>query len=336
MEKFQVKNVEELKNWEDNISLTPIDRWHREMEENMKKLNIENEKLVFKRQSKDRDDTHYMFGKVRNLENIIYLKPEDFKEIDNPLKLQMKLDSVTPKNVFEGKSSDEILNGFHNTLENYKLHIENQKKFRSNKEKLLGLPFLMNRLKQYPEPSPGTWQYDLFTKLYRQDYNVGKGLSETEEKINRYNYQQFLHPSIIEKFDTNSEEFDMYLRKLNYSSKTKKESKDQLREFFCKKYMGLLNNLNNEKEGQDVIYYLENKARNNQLDSYLFDNYSGHHEQKLFRINEEASLANRSSSNVSDIQYKTINHNRIGVKPEEINDLLNNPKKRRGKNTDLI
>jgi len=248
-EKFQIKKTDNITNWEDDLSLTPMEKLYKEMQENTYKLKLENENLVFKRQSKDRDDTFYIAGKVRNLENIIFLSEEELAEIDTPVKLQIKLDSVDTTNKFKNKSLAEIVDEYHKNIENYKLSVENLKKFRSDKDKLLGLPFLMRRLQQYPEPSPNTWQYDLFTELYGEEYLVMKGFLESQEKINKYNYHKFLHPSVIAKFDTDSEEFDMYLRKLHYNSFTDKEIREQRREFFCKNYMPLLNLVNDKQLG---------------------------------------------------------------------------------------
>jgi hypothetical protein len=170
-------------------------------------------------------------------------------ELDSPLKLQIKLDSVQPSNIMKDKSIGEIVDLYHDALEKYKLNVENLKKFRSDKDKLLGLPFLITRLQQYPEPTPNTWQYDLYTELYGEEYHNMKGAHETQEKINKYNYHLFLHPSVIAKYDTNSEEFDSFLRKLHYESSTAKEIRDQRREFFCKKYMPLLNLVGDKKTG---------------------------------------------------------------------------------------
>ena len=248
-EKFQVKKTETLENWEDNLSLTPTEKMLKQMEDTMHKLKLDNENLVFKRQGKDKDDIYYAYGKVRNLENIIYLSEEDLKDIDSPLKLQIKLDSIDIKNVFENKTSTQVLEDIHKALETYKLNVENLKKFRSDKEKLLGLPFMINRMQQYPEPNPNTWQYDIFTELFGEEYLTMKGVKESEQKINKYNYHEFLHPSVIAKFDTNSEEFDMYLRKLHYQSKTNKEIRDSRREHYCKYYMPLLNLVGDKKIG---------------------------------------------------------------------------------------
>jgi len=338
-EKFQIKKTEIIENWEDNLSLTPTEKMYKQMEDNMHKLKLNNDNLVFKRQSKDKDDIFYAAGKVRNLENIVFLTEQDIKECDSPIKLQIKLDSVEAKNPFMDTSLTDLVNRYHAAMENYKLSIENSKKFRSDKEKLLGLPYLINRLQQYPEPDPYSWQYDLYTQLHGEEYNFMKGAKEYEEKINKYNYHEFLHPSVIAKYDTNSEEFDMFLRQLHYKSRTAKEIRDQKREYFCRKYMPILNLVNNKKLGNnltnfsgfDIVHYLENKNRNNSYDSYLYSQYSGQDEQKLFRLTEEQRFLDKNKPNVYNIQYGNIDKEKIGIKPEEMHELLLNPQKKRGK-----
>lgn len=328
-EKFQVKRVEKLENWEEDLSLTPMEKYFKLMEENTKELKLNQNNLVFGRYSKDRDDTYYLFGKVRNLENIAYLSEEDLKDIDSPVKLQMKLDSIQPVNPVQGLTLEQTAALLHEKLDKYKLNIENLKKLRSDKDKLLGLPFLMRRLQQNPEPNPGTWQYDLFTELYGHEYNYNIGVPETEEKINKFNYRKFLHPSVIKRFDTNSEEFEMYLRELHHNNPTQKEVLDKIREHFCIKYMPLLSFAKNKEEGRDIINYLENKTRNESYNNYLYKHYSGQDEQALFRLTEEMRFKDNNNYNLRNIQFTTINKSEIGIKPEELRDLLNNPKKKK-------
>lgn len=54
----------------------------------LNKINVEGDK-VFRRLSKDRDDIFYSFGKIKNLENIVYLSDEELRAIKNPIELQL-------------------------------------------------------------------------------------------------------------------------------------------------------------------------------------------------------------------------------------------------------
>ena len=153
---------------------------------------------LFKHQSKDRKIANAL-TKIRNLENIIYLTEEQIESCKTSLDLQLMIDSVIPK-PFK-LSDEEYVNKLYEKLDKLKLNIENRKYFRSEKERFLGLPFMMERHKQYPEPALNTWQYNLFKDLVGHDYYLYKNVPEAEEKVNKFNYEKFLHTSIIEKYN---------------------------------------------------------------------------------------------------------------------------------------
>lgn len=327
--RFRVHSDEELENWQKTLSLTPYERIRQQTILQLNKAGVEGEK-VFRRLSKDRNDFYYLYGKIRNLENIAYLSDEEIQKITSPVELQMKIDSINPTRPKQ-EDLNQVVEGFHKELENYKNKTENSKNFRSVKEKFLGLPFMMLRHRQHPEPAVGTWQYEAYQRLFNEEYDANTSY-ETEEKINKYNYHQFLHPSVIAKYDTNSEEFEMFLRKLNFESKTRKEASSARREYYCKKMMPLLNQTGNNPDlGYDIIHYVSNKERH--LDdefnynNFYYDQYSNQKEEKLFREAEEAKFLNKNSPSVQRVQYSTILKDRIGIKPEEMETLLNNPTK---------
>ena len=199
-EKYHIKN-DNIQNWQNDLELTEVERMKRKWDENMNNPGLDGKK-VYKRISKDRNDFFYMFSKIRNLENIVYLSKEDLEGIESPIELQIKIDSVTPKLALSQTKNEDIVK-FHEWIKNYKMDIENSDHFRSIKDKLLGMPFLMYRMRQHPEPYVGTWQYELFEKLFGFEYELGKNLHESEEKINKFNYSKHLHPSLIQKFDVN-------------------------------------------------------------------------------------------------------------------------------------
>lgn len=154
--------------------------------------------FVFKNQSKDRKAANVL-SKIRNLENIIYVDENELKACQSIEELQLLIDSAVPKD--GPKSTDQLVQDLHKNIEKYKLLIENKKYFRSEKERFLGLPFMLKRHMQFPEPEVGTWQWNLFEDLFSHDYYAYKGQVENEEKINKFNYENFLHPSVINKFD---------------------------------------------------------------------------------------------------------------------------------------
>jgi hypothetical protein len=324
-EKYNVKKDEVLEDWEHTLSLTPFERLRKQFKQEMVKVDVDGEK-IFRRLSKDRDDSYYVLGKARNLENISYLNPEDIKHIDNPLELQMRLDSVMPTLNKTG-DMDSHVNHLHETLENHKYTIENSKNFRSVKDKFLGLPFMLLRHRQHPEPTRGTWQYDLYESVFGEPYDFMKDVPELEEKVNKYNYRLFLHPSVINKYDTGSEEFDMYLRQLNLETKSQQEIRSLNREYFSNKLMPYLNLIRNKEDGYDLANYIINKEQSSEYENYLYEQYSGQKEEKLFREVEEYNFMNKNQPFVERTQFANINTERIGIKASELNQILNNPTK---------
>ena len=103
------------------------------------------------------------------------------------------------------------------------------------------------------------------------------------------------------------------------------------REEFCRNFMPLLNTLHNASLGRQVAHYILNKRRENQYEDYLHNNYSNQKEEELFRMAEEARFLDKNKTLVHTIQYSTINTGRIGIKTEELNEILNNPTKQKGK-----
>jgi hypothetical protein len=324
-EKYRVKSDENLENWEQNLALTPFERLKKEITNSLSKINVEGEK-VFKRLSKDKNDFYYLFGKIRNLENIAYLSEEEIEKCQNPVELQMKIDSVKPYLNKTGDVNKKVEN-FLNTLEEYKLFIESSRNFRSIKDKFLGLPFMIKRHQQFPTPTRGTWQFDVYESIFGEAYDKDEGNPETEEKINKYNYHLFLHPSVINKYDTNSEEFDMYLRQLNIESQTKRELKAQQRQYFSKKILPTLNLMNDKELGYDFANYVINKENNNHHFNYLYDQYSGQNEEKLFRFAEETKYINKNEPFVQRVNYSNIDKTNIGLRGTELIEILNNPTK---------
>jgi hypothetical protein len=323
-EKYNIKH-DGNPDWQSNISITPYDVLKREHARSLTIPAVDGEK-VLRRMGKDKDDAYYMLGKVRNLENIVYLDEMDIENVTSPMELQMKIDAVTPTLIKSG-DMDGHINKLHSEVEKYKYLIENSKNFRSIKDKFLGLPYMLNRHQQYPEPARGTWQYELYENIFNESYDHLKDIPESEEKINKYNYSQFLHPSIIAKFDTDSEEFDMYLRQLNLESKTAKEKSSENRKYFCTKLLPYLNLIRNKEDGYDFANYIINKEKSREYENYLYEQYSGQQEEYIFREVEEYNYMNKNQPFVERTQYSTILKNKIGIKASELEQIFTNPTK---------
>lgn len=247
---------------------------------------------------------------------------------NSPIELQLKLDSINP--VYENFATlNELLEKYHENLGRFKHVVENLPKFPSDKDKLLGMPFFAYRHRQLPVPEPGTWQYDLFEEIYGKPYHYLKKVFETQNKINKFNYHLFLHPSIIEKYDTESEEFDQYLRTLNLQFLTEKEKMTKFREEYSRNFMPLLNTINDPSVGRQIVHYILNKRRSENYDNYLFERYSNQREEELFRTAEEAKFLDKNKNYLFTVQYSTVDADRIGIKKEELNEIVNNPTKQK-------
>jgi len=325
--KYKLKDEDLKSNWENNLNLTEYDRMKHKWDESLNKIDIDGAKTL-RRISKDKNDFFYLFSKVRNLENIVYLSPSDLENITSPIELQIKIDSINP-DLFRCTTLNEEVENFQKNIKDLKLSVENSNNFRSIKDKLLGLPFLMYRLRQFPEPNVGTWQYDLFEKVFGFDYYYLKNTYESEEKINKYNYAKHLHPSIIQKFDVESPEFDMYIKQLNYKTVTNKEYTKECREFYCKNILPKINNCKDENSAADIVHYILNKKStgSNEYENYLYDNYSNQKEEFLFREVEEANFLNKNKPLINRFMYQNINKENIGIRASELDEILKNPTK---------
>jgi len=324
--KYKLKDEDIKQDWQNSLQLTEFDRMNKSWEESLSKVDIDGAKTL-RRISKDKDDFFYLFSKVRNLENIVFLSKEDLEGIKNPVELQIKIDSVNP-DLYRSSNLNDDVQRLQEQIREYKYMVENSNNFRSIKDKLLGLPFLMYRLRQFPEPNPGTWQYSMFEKIFGYEYDSFKNTYETEEKINKFNYAQHLHPSIIKKFDVDSEEFEMFIKKMNYETQTKKEQAKQCRELYCKHILPKINILKDENLAADTVHYILNKTSSeNEYENYLHDNYSNQKEEFLFRQVEEANFLNKNKPLVNRFMYSNIDKAKVGLRASQLDEILKNPTK---------
>lgn len=324
--KYKLKDHDINPDWQKSLELTEFDRMNKAWEESLNQIDIDGAKTL-RRISKDKNDFFYLFSKVRNLENIVFLSQEDLSDIKNPVELQIKIDSVNPQ-LYRNTDLNDDVKRLQDQIREYKYMVENSDNFRSIKDKLLGLPFMMYRLRQFPEPNPGTWQYNLFEKIFGFEYDSLKNVYETEEKINKFNYSKFLHPSIIKKFDVDSEEFEMFIKKMNYETLTEKEKAKNCREYYCKHILPKINNCKDENTAAEIVHYILNKKTSeHEYENYLFDNYSNQKEEFLFREVEEANFLNKNKPLVNRFMYQNIDKSKIGIRSNELDEIIKNPTK---------
>ena len=64
---------------------------------------------------------------------------------------------------------------------------------------------------------------------YFEDANVAL---DREEKITEFNYEDFLNPELLKGIDTESDDFKLFIKTLNFYSKTRIEKLEQDKEIF--------------------------------------------------------------------------------------------------------
>ena len=324
--KYKLNDDDIKPDWQNNLNLTEFDRMNQAWDESLNRIDIDGAKTL-RRISKDKNDFFYLFSKVRNLENIVFIPKEELEGINSPVELQIKIDSVTP-DLYRSSNLNDDVKRLQDQIREYKYMVENSDNFRSIKDKLLGLPFMMYRLRQFPEPNPGTWQYVLFEKVFGFEFDTLKYTYETEEKINKFNYSKHLHPSIIKKFDVETEEFEMFIKKMNYETVTNKEKAKKCREFYCKHILPKINNCKDEGTAGDIVHYILNKKTSeDEYENYLYENYSNQQEEFLFRQVEEANFLNKNKPLVSRFMHADIDKSKVGLRASQLDEILKNPTK---------
>ena len=57
-----------------------------------------------------------------------------------------------------------------------------------------------------------------------KEWNTYEGVKfDPEEKITEFNYEKFIHKQILKNMDTSSDDFNLYIKKLNLTTKTQYE-----------------------------------------------------------------------------------------------------------------
>lgn len=60
--------------------------------------------------------------------------------------------------------------------------------------------------------------------MFDKEWNTYEGVKfDPEEKITEFNYEKFIHKQILKNMDTSSDEFKLYIKKLNLTTKTQYE-----------------------------------------------------------------------------------------------------------------
>jgi len=109
-------------------------------------------------------------------------------------------------------------------MEKYKAAIDNTEGrhlYPSDRKRLLGLPFLMAKRSERPAPKKGQKEWDLFYEMFGNEYDKFDGiLFDKEDKITEFNYENYLPQPFLKTMDTQSEDFKIMIKQMNFNSKT--------------------------------------------------------------------------------------------------------------------
>ena len=122
-------------------------------------------------------------------------------------------------------SAEEMVAQRQRDLERYKEIIDSMSLKSSDRKKLLALPFAMSKRAEKPEPKTGTSEMKLYEELSGNPWNFKPQDSVDEEtKITEYDYENYLDPEILAKYDTSTENFKNVIRAMNFTTKTQHEA----------------------------------------------------------------------------------------------------------------
>lgn len=215
-------------------------------------------------------------------------------------------------------SFDSLIGNIMQRMDNYKEEVNKLSLTKSDRSKLLALPFYAFRRVQGPAPQKGQWQYDLFTELaegkcweYYDDYAF-----DPEEKINIFEYEKFLPPTLLEKIDTNSEEFKKEIKMATLLNKTSLERHKALQQ----SYRSLMNifSLIDEDEARALIHLVKSRSQND----YLHDIHGGHVEKELAKIAEKTRFESKNQYLLEKRKLNYARKERMPVEKTKMKDII--------------
>ena len=227
--------------------------------------------------------------------------------------------SAEPK-IQKINSFDILIGNIMEKMEDYKEEVNKLPLTKSDRSKLLALPFSTVRRIQGPAPQKGQWQYELFTELANgKHWEYYDHLQEDpEEKINTFEFEKHLPPSLLEKLDTNSEEFKKEIKMATLLTMTEYEKHKELQEKY-KSLMNIFSHLN-EDEARSLVHLIKNKN----TDDYLNDIHGGHVEKKLAQISEKANFESKNQYLLEKRKLNFAKKERMPVERAKVKDVIKN------------
>lgn len=275
-----------------------------------------------KRLDKDTNKIFWELGKIHGIENIAFVDEEELKRTEgNPVKIQQLVANAKPPGP-PAQSFDGLISHAMEGMALYKDQINKMTLNRSDRSKLLALPFFMHRRAQSPAPRKGQWQYDLFTELAggRDWHYYDKLQFDTEKKITIYNYEKHLPASYLENCDTSSPEFKKEIKMMTLLQKTQYEQHKELKETF-RKLMNVFAFMN-EEEGRAYIHLINNKGRNN----YLEDIHGGKLEEMLAKLSEEEGYVAKNDYYLRKTRLDYMKKDDYPIEKTKVKDLFKHAK----------
>jgi hypothetical protein len=103
----------------------------------------------------------------------------------------------------------------------------------TDKKRILSLPFYLAKRSQNPEPRYGQMEFDLFSEMTGKNWYDYSTLSrDPQTKITEFDYENYIHKSLLKNVRTDTEEFKQMVRTLNLMTHTDYEQHQRSKEEF--------------------------------------------------------------------------------------------------------
>ena len=273
-----------------------------------------------KKQGKDTNPVFWQFGKIHGLENIAFCDPAEIaKCAGNPYELQKLVNKVTPESIPGLGSHQQLKDDLQDSLGEYRAAVDKMNLYPSDRKKLLALPFYLAKRSELPQPRIGQAEFDLFKELTGEEWYDDAYISrDMEQKITEFDYEKYLNPELLKRCDTESEDFKMMVRQLNYYSKTKYEALQMKKREFSK-LQEAMTGLTPEEQ-RAFIHLVKNKSTDRSLDAVLDPEPL----KELAKLSEEANFELKNRYMLDKKTMKYADKKRMATDERTVRDMLRN------------
>ena len=285
-----------------------------------------------KRMGRDKDDLFWTLGKIHGLENLAYVDPEELRAAGgDPWRIQQLVNKVNDQDKpLPAQSFDKLVEEIHSKMDAYRAKVDNTDKGRehnpSDRKKLLGLPFLMSKRAELPEPKKGQKEWDIFYAMFGTEWDQHDAMIfDKEEKITEFNFENFIPKHLLSTMDTQSADFKNLVKSMNLYNKTKYEQHKQNQQDF-KKLMPTLRSLNAD-ETEILLHLLKNKNRtineSEQRTHELVDRAcSNSQKEALAKLSEESNFAMKNRYKLQKEVMNYADKKKMPIDQMKVKDML--------------